>query len=105
MPKPRVFVGSSSEGLPIAQTAFAALGLDTTPTLWTHQLFLPGQYPLEVLENELRRHDFAILVASPDDELVKRGLTGRSMFFFAVGIRWHMCKISPRARQVAGSPA
>jgi len=79
VPKPRIFVGSSSEGLLIAQAIFSVLEHDVVPTLWTHQLFLPGQYPLEVLEKELRRHDFAVLIASPDDEVVKRGLAAPAM--------------------------
>jgi hypothetical protein len=77
--KPSVFIGSSAEGLPIAEALFTSLSFETTPTLWTHQLFLPGQYPLEVLEKELRRHAFAVLIASPDDELVKRGVTTPAM--------------------------
>jgi predicted nucleotide-binding protein len=79
MEKPRVFIGSSTEGLAIAEAVFANLSRDSTPTLWTHQLFLPGQYPLEVLERELGRHSFAVLVASPDDELVKRGSSSPAM--------------------------
>src|SRR5262252_6687290 len=79
MAKPRVFVGSSSEGLPIAQSVSSALERDALPTLWTHQLFLPGQYPLDVLEKELRNQQFAVLVASPDDEVFKRGITSPAM--------------------------
>jgi hypothetical protein len=77
--RPRVFIGSSSEGLKIAEALFSCLNRDTQPTLWTHQLFLPGQYPLEVLEKQLKRHSFAVLVASPDDELVKRGMSSPAM--------------------------
>ena len=65
MEKPNVFIGSSSEGLPIAEAAFRLLSRDSKAKLWTHQLFLPGRYPLEVLESELRVSDFAVLVASP----------------------------------------
>ncbi|MGD8646854.1 MAG: nucleotide-binding protein [Desulfobacterales bacterium] len=74
MSKPKVFIGSSSEGIRIAEALFSCLNRDTHPTLWTHQLFLPGQYPLEVLEKQIKRNSFAVLVASPDDELIKRGL-------------------------------
>lgn len=73
--RPSIFIGSSSEGLPIAEAIFAGLSHDARPTLWTDQLFLPGEYPLEVLEGQLRRHSFAVLVASPDDQLLKRGET------------------------------
>jgi hypothetical protein len=52
---------------------------DLLPTLWTNQLFLPGQYPLEVLEKELRSQHFAVLVASPDDEVIKRSVTMPAM--------------------------
>jgi hypothetical protein len=49
------------------------------PKIWTNHIFLPGRYPLEVLEGELRTSDFAVLVASPDDELVKRGVATSAM--------------------------
>ena len=71
--KPGIFIGSSAEGLALAEALFACLAVDTRPTLWTNQLFLPGEYPLETLEAQLRQHSFAVLVASPDDQLVKRG--------------------------------
>jgi hypothetical protein len=74
MDKPRVFIGSSSEGLPLAEALFSCIARETEPTLWTHQIFTPGAYPLEALEKAVRNHSFAVLVASPDDELVKRGV-------------------------------
>lgn len=106
--KPRVFIGSSTEGLRIAEAVFASLSHETEPTLWTHQLFLPGQYPLEVLEKQLHRHSFAILVASPDDEVIKRGesfpamrdnlLLEFGLFTGAIGRRrvFFICPSSPR---------
>lgn len=108
VPKPRVFIGSSSEGLPIAEAVFTHLNRDTIPTLWTHQLFLPGRYPLEVLERELKRNAFAVLVASPDDEVVKRDASSPAMrdnlllefglFSGALGRRraFFICPSSPR---------
>jgi len=79
MNKPRVFVGSSSEGLQIGEAMFSYLSHETEPTLWTHQIFTPGAYPLEALDDVMRRHFFAVLVASPDDELVKRGVSAPAM--------------------------
>jgi hypothetical protein len=79
MEKPNIFIGSSSEGLPIAEAVFRLLSRDWRAKLWTHQLFLPGNYPLEALEAELKVCDFAVLVASPDDELVKRGIPQSAM--------------------------
>ncbi|MDX3613510.1 MULTISPECIES: nucleotide-binding protein [Streptomyces] len=108
MQKPRVFVGSSSEGLPIAEAVFAHLSHEMIPKIWTNDLFLPGYYPLEVLESEIRRSDFAILVASPDDEVVKRDIPSPAMrdnlllefglFYGALGKRraFFVCPNSPR---------
>lgn len=73
MNKPKVFIGSSTEGLLIAEAIFSHIRSYTEPTIWKHGLFLPGKYPFEVLEEELRKHHFAIMVASPDDNLIKRG--------------------------------
>lgn len=108
MEKPSVFIGSSSEGHAIAEAVFAHLDRETTPFLWSHQLFLPGQYPLEALEKQLKRHSFAVLVASPDDEIVKRDIASPSMrdnlllefglFAGALGRRraFFICPSSPR---------
>jgi hypothetical protein len=77
--KPRVFIGSSSEGLAIAEAVFSGISRETEPTLWTNQIFTPGAYPLEALERAVRGHAFAVLVASPDDEVVKRGVSAPAM--------------------------
>jgi hypothetical protein len=79
MDKPSVFIGSSSEGLPVAEAVFAHLSHETKPKLWTHELFLPDQYPMETLEQQLRENAFAILVASPDDQIIKRGVASPAM--------------------------
>jgi hypothetical protein len=68
-----VFVASSSEGLAIANAVCLQLELETEPTLWSRDVFLPSDYPLERLEDQLSRYSFAVLVASPDDALIKRG--------------------------------
>ncbi len=79
MENPMVFIGSSTEGLRIAEAVFAHLSHETRPKLWTHQLFLPGKYPMEALEKQLQQNDFAVLVASPDDQIIKRGVTSPAM--------------------------
>jgi hypothetical protein len=71
--KPRVFVGSSSEGCAIANAVCSQLKRETEPTLWSRDVFLPSDYPLETLEEQITSHSFAVLVASPDDALIKRG--------------------------------
>ena len=73
MEKPQVFIGSSTEGLPLAQAVSDQMAVESVPILWTQDLFLPGQFPLDVLEQQLAECDFAVLVASPDDQLIKRG--------------------------------
>ena len=71
--KPRVFIGSSSEGSAIANAVYLQLKRKTEPTLWSRDVFLPSNYPLETLEEQITSHSFAVLVASPDDVLIKRG--------------------------------
>jgi Predicted nucleotide-binding protein containing TIR-like domain len=73
MDKPKVFIGSSVEGLNIADAIFSQIRFDTEPTIWKHGLFLPGKFSFEVLEEQLKNSDFAIMIASPDDKLEKRG--------------------------------
>lgn len=79
MDKARVFIGSSTEGLSVAEAVFQSVSRDTEATLWTNQIFTPGAYPLEALDDTIRSHQFAILVASPDDEMVKRGVSSAAM--------------------------
>lgn len=70
--RPKLFIGSSSEGLEVARVAKDLLGADTLPTLWEDDIFQPGTITLEVLEEQLTIHAFALLVATPDDLLLKR---------------------------------
>lgn len=77
--RPRVFLGSSAEGVAIAEALFTCLSHSTEPTLWTHRLFRAGRYPLEELERQLKRHSFAVLVATPDDEIFKRGQAAQTV--------------------------
>lgn len=70
--RPKIFIGSSSEGLTVARVAKELLAANTDPTLWEEDIFLPGTLTLEVLEEQLFSHAFALLVTTPDDLLVKR---------------------------------
>jgi len=70
---PRVFVGSSTEGLAITDAVVERLGKEVLVTPWTDpNLFLPGQFVFETHERLLRTHQFAVLVATADDRLEKR---------------------------------
>jgi predicted nucleotide-binding protein len=76
--KPRVFIGSSSEGHEIAE--FIQVGLErfVDCKIWDQGLFQLSLGNLENLERSLDDFDFAILVLTPDDLAVKRGVEARS---------------------------
>ena len=72
-PRPVLFVGCSTEALRIGREIQTAL--DHDPIIvkpWTDGIFGAGSFPLEALERELERVDFAVLVLSPDDTVISR---------------------------------
>jgi len=69
---PRVFVGSSKEGLELAKAVATYLAPDFDAVVWNHGLFRPGLYTMEVLDSAVREFDFAVIVGTPDDELTRR---------------------------------
>jgi CRP/FNR family transcriptional regulator, cyclic AMP receptor protein len=76
-PRPVIFIGSSVEGLKIAEQI--QLGLShayVVPQVWTNNLFLPGGGSMESLENRITTADFGVLVCSRDDQVIneKRGV-------------------------------
>jgi len=74
--RPRIFIMSSVEALPVARGI--QLGLEHDPytvEVWTDGVFRASAYPLEDLERELNESDFAIAVASADDLVETRGTT------------------------------
>lgn len=77
--KPSVFIGSSSEGLAVARSAHRLLSQTTECNLWENDIFLPGAFTLETLETQLAFSSFAVLVATADDHLVKRGTASAAM--------------------------
>lgn len=73
-PKPIVFVGSSSESLPIAEALAALLPADVAAiTVWSQGIFGASRFPIEDLEAQIRIADFAVLVAASDDRVTSRG--------------------------------
>lgn len=70
-----VFIGSSSEALPIADAIAANLrraGVTVRP--WTHPgVFNASHFPMEDLEAQLNSADFAVLVCHKDDVVTSRG--------------------------------
>ena len=71
--KPKVFIGSSSEGLGIAENL--QLGLDSVAecTIWSQGIFGLSRGNLENLVESARSYDYAILILTPDDPTTKRG--------------------------------
>lgn len=72
--RPRVFFISSKESLHIAKAIRHGLNCtDADSLIWSDDdMFPPGTYPLEVLENEVDRADFGVAIAHPDDIVQSR---------------------------------
>jgi predicted nucleotide-binding protein len=71
--RPRLFIGSSSEGKDIVYAVQSVLGHDMLVEPWTDNIFAPSTQTLEALERRLRDIDFAVLVLTPDDVVKSRG--------------------------------
>ena len=90
-PRPVLFVGCSTEALPIGRAIQSALEYDPIVVrVWTDDTFKPSQFPVESLERELARVDFAALVLSPDDMVISREIAGpaapRDNLVFELGL-------------------
>jgi len=71
--KPSLFIGSSSEGLPIANKIQLLLEHDADCEIWNQGTFNLGESYLESLEKAVKCHDFGIFVFTPDDTIESRG--------------------------------
>ena len=72
-PRPVLFVGCSVEALPFGRAIQSALEHDPILVrVWTDDTFKASQFPVESLEKELVKVDFAALVLSPDDTVISR---------------------------------
>ncbi|WP_068955897.1 TIR domain-containing protein [Pararhizobium polonicum] len=71
--QPRIFVGSSTEGLPVAFAIQENLDFEAEVTVWSQGVFLPSNVVLSRLIASLKDYDFAIFVFTPDDSLTMRG--------------------------------
>lgn len=73
---PRVFLICSSEALQIAKSIRVGLEHDAQVVIWSDEnIFPPGAYALEALEEEVNKADFGIAIAEPDDILTSRKKT------------------------------
>lgn len=95
--KPSLFIGSSTEGLRIAQQVQFELRHIAESKVWDQGVFGLGWTTIESLMTELDRHDFAILVLSPDDIITSRQSQSsmpRDNVLFELGL--FMGRLSPK---------
>ncbi|MEK4538090.1 nucleotide-binding protein [Peribacillus sp. FSL K6-1552] len=77
--KPRVFVGSSVEGLGIANAIQRNLEHNYYVNVWNQGIFKPSSTTLEDLIKALGTFDFAIFVFKPEDVVKMRNQTEMSI--------------------------
>ena len=70
---PFLFIGSSSEGLPIAYALQAETDQACEPLVWSQSAFEPTGTTIGSLLEIAQASDFAALVLTPDDSVVTRG--------------------------------
>jgi len=71
--KPRIFIGSSGEGLEVATYVKRYLSVDFDCYLWTDDIFKFNESFLETLLKEASLFDFGLLIATKDDFVQSRG--------------------------------
>lgn len=72
--RPRVFIGSSSEGIEIANKLQELLATDFSVVVWNQgTIFGLGECTLEALEAAVLEYHHAVFVFTPDDQLHMRG--------------------------------
>lgn len=75
MPKPTLFIGSSSESLPVVDLLVTQLSPVVKVTPWNDKgFFTPGLYYLDNLIHKLPEFDFAIFIFGQDDVVTSRGV-------------------------------
>lgn len=89
-PRPVLFVGCSTEALPIASAIQSKFEYDPVVVkVWTDGIFTPSSFPIESLEQALPTVDFAALILSPDDAVTSRDATTaapRDNIIFELGL-------------------
>jgi CAP12/Pycsar effector protein, TIR domain len=89
MPKPSLFIGSSTEGLDFARAVRTSLSDVAETALWNDGVFSLGRTFIESLISAVSRFDFAALVLTPDDRMVVRNdqtLGPRDNIVFELGL-------------------
>lgn len=71
---PRLFIGSSQEGLPVARGLQSGLSRDSLlPRVWTDGAFGATSFAVDDLLSAVSTSDFAALVFAADDHVISRG--------------------------------
>ncbi len=89
MTAPKLFIGSSSEGLEVARALQAELGGIVETGIWSQGVFEPGQNYLEDLFKFSTTYDFAVMVLRADDwerSREKEQIVPRDNVLFEVGL-------------------
>lgn len=87
--KPRLFIGSSAEGLDVAYAIQENLEFDTEATVWSQGVFAPTSTALVDLLKIARATDFAAFIFTPDDVRIMRETranTPRDNVIFELGL-------------------
>jgi predicted nucleotide-binding protein len=71
--KPRVFIGSSSESLHVAEAIQLGLEHVAECTIWSQSTFGLSSTTIESIVDAALEFDYAVLVLTPDDMVTKRG--------------------------------
>jgi predicted nucleotide-binding protein len=77
--KPKIFIASSGEALPIANAIHQNLIRQAEVTVWDQGFFKLSRSSLQSLVSELQNFDFGVFVFSPDDLLTMRGEQHRAV--------------------------
>ncbi len=95
--RPKLFIGSSSEQEEVAYALQAGLSRQCEVTVWTQDVFKPGEYQLESLIEATKTFEAAAFIYAPDDKTVSRGtttLSPRDNIIFETGL--FIGKLGPR---------
>ena len=89
--KPRLFIGSSTEGLNQARSIFSYFESKRTleAEVWTDGIFRASRTAIETLMACSQDYDFAVLIFTPDDVVISRGRkkdSPRDNILFEVGL-------------------
>jgi len=87
--RPRAFIGSSTEGLAVAQAIQELLDPVAECTIWNQGVFPPGGTFIDSLQDARLMYDFAIIVLTADDTTTSRGETApapRDNLLFELGL-------------------